>query len=77
MDWLIDFLTKYEWVNHTLVIIGSFRLICKPIFSVLNTYVDMTASVKDNEWLKKIEESSITKGLLYALDWIASIKVKR
>jgi hypothetical protein len=36
----------------------------------------MTASIKDNEWLKKVEESSITKGLLYALDWIASIKVK-
>lgn len=52
------------------------RLVFKPLFSVLRTYVDMTSSLKDNEWLNKIESHPITKGILYALDWIASIKLK-
>jgi hypothetical protein len=77
MDWLIGFLSQYEWIKTTVIVIGSLRLVLKPVFSVLRTYVDLTASVKDNEWLKRLEEHKITKAIIYALDWLASVKLTK
>ena len=75
MDWLIGFISQYEWIKTALIVIGSLRLVMKPLFSVIRTYVDLTVNTDDNAWLKRIEEHSITKSILYALDWIASIKL--
>lgn len=75
MDWLIGFLSQYEWIKTVLIVVGSLRLVLKPFFTVLHTYVDLTKNIEDNAWLKRVEEHKITKSILYALDWIASIKL--
>lgn len=76
MEWLLGLVNQYPWVANTLMIIGSLRLVLKPVFSILRTYVDTTSATADNEWLDKVENNSVVKAIFYALDWIASIKIK-
>lgn len=56
-------------------VIGSLRTINKPLFSFLNSIVSFTYwTEKDNQWLKSIEASKVYSGVMYVLDWVASVK---
>ncbi len=58
-----------------LVIVGSLRLTLKPLFTVLNTYVNSTPTKVDNDFLEKVENSKILKTIFYVLDLVASVKI--
>jgi hypothetical protein len=57
-------------------VVGVLRIIFKPIFTVMHAVADATPSQTDNQVVDSIENHKITKGLLFVLDWIASIKIK-
>lgn len=65
-------------VIQVVTIIGSLRLINKPLFSFLRAVVNFTHwTESDNIFLDKVEASKYYKGLLYVLDWVASVKIKK
>ncbi len=74
---VVDALNHYPLVGSILAIIGALRLINKPLFALLHTIVDVTATDIDNKYLKAIEESKIYKAFLFVLDYVGSVKVKK
>ncbi len=62
-------------VMQVISIIGSLRVINKPIFAALRAIAEFTYwTESDNIWLDKIESSKIYKGFLFILDWVTSVK---
>lgn len=59
------------------IIIGSLRIFVKPIMSMISAYVQFTPKTEDDGIPAKIEGNKIYKAVIYALDWFASIKVKK
>lgn len=57
-----------------ILVIGSLRVLLKPLFALAYAITSVTPSTKDDEAVKKIEEHKITKAVVFALDYIASIK---
>jgi hypothetical protein len=58
-----------------ILIIGSLRVILKPLFALAYAIASVTPDKKDDEAVKKIEEHKITKAIYFALDYIASVKL--
>jgi hypothetical protein len=65
------------WLVAVIAYIGSARAFIKPLMSVARAYVDFTKSDKDNIQLDKVESSKVYTGILYAIDWLTSIKFKK
>lgn len=76
-QWLLDLAAKYPWLVTVLLIVGALRLAVKPVFSIWHTYVESTETTKDDEFLSKVETSKWLKLVLYALDYVASVKIKK
>lgn len=66
-----------EGVASILIIIGTFRVIFKPLFSLAYAITSLTVTKSDDELVQKIETSEAMKWILYFIDWFASIKIKR
>ncbi len=64
-------------VLQVLVLIGALRLVVKPLMVALTAFAKETETPKDDEVLAKIETSKAYKLLLFVLDWLASIKIKK
>jgi len=60
-----------------LLVIGSLRVLLKPLFALAYAITSVTPDTKDDEAVKKIEEHKITKAVIFALDYIASIKLPK
>lgn len=58
-----------------ILIIGSLRVVFKPLFALAHAVASITPDKKDDEAIKKIEEHKITKAIAFALDYVASIKL--
>ncbi len=66
------------WLVSILVIIGSLRVLIKPIMSLFLAVTEFTHwTVKDDELYKKVVDSKIYKSIAYVLDYIASIKLPK
>jgi hypothetical protein len=57
------------------LIVGSLRVVFKPAFALAYAIAAVTPGTKDDEAVKKAEESKIAKAIAFALDYIASIKL--
>lgn len=73
---IIDLVTKYPKIVSILAAIGTLRLVFKPVMVALSQIVVSTETKKDDELLAKVEKSKIYKAFVFALDYIASIKIK-
>lgn len=73
---LATFLGKYPQISTVLMVMGGLRVLMKPLFAVLHAYADYTKDPKDNDKLANAEASKWYKGLMFVLDWFASIKMK-
>lgn len=73
--YLIGFAEKQPVVLSILGVIGFMRLIMKPLFDFAKAVVAATSSKKDDEFLAKVEASSIYKVLAYIIDWLGSVKI--
>lgn len=58
-------------------IIGSLRLIIKPVMGLIEAYVLITPDKKDDLLPAKIKENKIYKSVVYILDWFASLKLPK
>lgn len=76
-QWLLDLAAKHPWIVTVLLVVGTLRLAVKPAFSIWHTYVAATETTKDDEFLEKVETSKWLKWILYALDYVASVKIKK
>jgi len=65
------------WLVAVIAYIGSARAFIKPLMSVARAYVDFTKSDKDNKKLDELEKGNTLKSILYAIDWLTSIKFKK
>lgn len=66
-----------SWLLSIFMIVGSLRLIMKPIMSLIEAYVLITPKVEDDGLPAKIMESKPYKILAYLADWSASIKLPK
>lgn len=57
-----------------ILLIGSARILIKPAMALFKAYTEMTATKKDDELYVKVEQSKAMKAVIFALDWIMSIK---
>lgn len=72
---IIDLLAQYPKVLAALALIGTLRLVFKPIMAALDQIVVATESKKDDEVLGKVKSSKIYKGFVFVVDYVASIKL--
>lgn len=66
---------KYGIVVQVLTVIGSLRVVFKPLFSFLRAVAGETKTQKDDLFLDKVEGSKIYSSISWALDFIGSIKL--
>ena len=77
MEQIIDLVIANPIVLKIALFMAGARLIFKPLCAGIQAYVDASESLVDNELWGKIQASPIFKGLAYALDLIASIKLPK
>lgn len=66
---------KAPIVSSILMVVGIARLVIKPLLAIARSVVQATPSAADDAALDKVEQSSVLKGLLWALDYLFSIKI--
>ncbi len=55
-------------------IIGSARIIFKPLMTLLETIAEQTETPVDNEWLESFKDSKVYTVIIFIIDYILSIK---
>lgn len=65
----------YPWVVSIIAVVGTFRLVVKPIITAIEKIVRETATTKDDEVLERVQRSPIYAWFFYVLDWLTSIKI--
>jgi len=67
----------HGWIVQVVLIIGSLRVVFKPLMPFVHAVVSQTKTTKDDEILGKVESSVYFKVFSWLLDFGASIKVKK
>jgi hypothetical protein len=62
---------------QVITIIGSLRLLIKPVMGLIEAYVLITPSKEDDLFPAKIKDNKIYKSIVYLLDWLASLKLPK
>ena len=68
---------QYGVLVQILSILGTLRLVIKPVMALIEVYVLITPSKDDDQLPQKIEASKAYKTIVFLLDWFASIKLKK
>lgn len=74
---LLDLVSKYPVVAGVIAVVGILRLVVKPLMSIVEAVVLETASKKDDEAVAKVKDSGIYKGLIWVVDYLASVKLPK
>jgi len=75
--YFLELLGKYPVLGSLVGAVGIARLIFKPLFTFLHQVVIATPSDKDDLLLGKAEGSKVYKWVVFALDYLASIKLPK
>lgn len=73
--WIIGLAVDHPWIVSVLVLVGTLRILIKPLMTFARLAVGQTASAKDDAILDAVERSWIYTAFLFLLDWLASIKL--
>ena len=84
MEAVLDFLVpmlqsaivKYPKVMIFVSIMGTFRMVFKPLVTFAHAYVAATPSTSDDLKLEKVEASKPFRAIKFLVDYFTSIKVK-
>jgi len=68
---------QYPIVVSIILVMGSLRVIMKPLMSLLQAIAKETSTPKDNELLAKLLDNKIYKALSFCLDFVASVKLPK
>lgn len=71
---IVDFAQSHAWLATLIAIVGTLRLVMKPIVTAVEIYVKNSPSTADDAFLEKAERSLLWKVFFWLLDWGASIK---
>jgi hypothetical protein len=81
MEWIKPLVEMYAGslgpVVQLIAIVGTLRLVIKPLMEAFKAVVAATPSKSDDELPSKVEASSVYKTVLFVLDWLASLKLKK
>lgn len=72
---IVTMAQKYTWLVTLLAIVGTLRLVFKPLVSAAHVFVQSTPSTSDDEALAKVEASRAFKVFAWLLNYLGSIKV--
>lgn len=76
MEFVVALVEQYPWIGTIVIIVGSFRLIMKPIFTLIDKYVEATPSISDNEKWNIFKSSKTIQVLTWFVDYFASVKLQ-
>lgn len=74
---LLQLIEKYPVVAMIFMVVGILRAVFKPFMTLLFSYVDATVGDADNKMLDKFVKSKVYSGLVWLLDYTASIKLPK
>lgn len=74
-DRILEWVSQYPFVATTLMVLGVFRLVFKPVMTFLGIYVWITPWKGDDRYLQRVKSSLTYAVIVYALDWFCSIKL--
>lgn len=74
LDQFVALSVRYPVIASIIVVMGSMRFWAKPAIEFGRKIVAMTATKKDDEFLEKAEKHPVVKGILWAVDYVLSIK---
>lgn len=72
---IVDFAVAHPWFLTFLALIGTLRLVIKPIMAALHFFALQTETEFDNKVIDAIERSWYYTMFLFAIDWLTSIKL--
>lgn len=72
---VVQVVENHPWVATLLLLIGSLRLVCKPLMSLVRARVTATPGTEDDAQLQRITSSWWYQALAWTLDFVASIKI--
>jgi hypothetical protein len=76
LDQLIQWLmTNAPWFLQIIVVMGTARLIFKPLMVFLESVVQATPTEKDNLMLESAKASSAYRFISFVIDYVGSIKI--
>lgn len=64
-------------VSAALALVGTVRLVMKPIVTAVHAVVEATPTKKDDVFLGKVKENKTVKTAKFVLDWLTSIKTRK
>lgn len=79
LSWLSPLVTsaaaKYPVIVTILLAVAALRVVFKPFFSIWHFIAAHTQTASDDAFLQKVENSRTLRWTLWALDFVASIKL--
>ena len=76
MDVIMGILETLPWYGSLVLVMGTLRVIFKPLFSIIQTVVKATPSKTDDKLLTELKGSNAYAILVWAIDFFASVKLK-
>lgn len=76
-DIIIGLATQYPVLGSVLLVIGALRFVIKPLLVAARWIVSGTETTADDAWLTRVESSAWLTALLFAIDWLSSIKLPK
>lgn len=70
-------LFRNGFINGFISYIGLLRLFIKPLMSLFLHITQLTETKKDDELYNKVERSWWYNSIVFVLDWMTSLKIKR
>ena len=64
-------------ISLVFIVIGALRFVFKPFMTALGAFVKETPSLKDDALYEKVAKGNTYKFLIWLLDYVASIKVRK
>lgn len=77
MDIILGILESLPWYGDLLLVMGTLRMVFKPLFSIIATVVKATPSKTDDKLLVELQSSNTYAILVWAIDFFASVKIPR
>ena len=74
---VLNLVQSYPKLGAVVAIIGTLRVVFKPLFSFLDVVTAATPTTKDEEILGKVKESKVFKAFSFFVDYVGSIKIKK
>ena len=77
METFIELLKEYPWFANLVVIMGSLRVIFKPLFSLIDAVIAATPNKDDDKAWLQFKQSKAASLLIWLIDYIASVKIPK